>query len=112
MIVTEVKNADAKPNPHGADARSLYDSENGQIAHITLDPDQSLLKHITPVDAAVYILEGDAVVEVGDENASAKKDTLIELPKEIPHSVRNSGKTPLRFLVMKMPRSKKPTKFL
>lgn len=112
MKITEVKNAEAKPNPHGVDVRSIYDSENGQIVHITLNPDQELLKHVTPVDAAVFILEGDAVVEVGKEEEKAGKDTLVEFPKGIPHAVKNAGKTPLHFLVMKMPRPEKPTKFL
>ncbi|MBP2031020.1 mannose-6-phosphate isomerase-like protein (cupin superfamily) [Methanohalophilus levihalophilus] len=112
MIITEVKNADAKSNPHGVDVRSLYNSEHGQMVHITLNPDQKLLKHVTPVDAAVYILEGEAVVEVGDEEEQVGKDTLIEFPKGIPHLVRNAGKAPLRFLVVKMPRPEKSTKFL
>nr|WP_300607542.1 cupin domain-containing protein [Methanohalophilus sp.] len=112
MKVTEIKSAEIKPNPHGVDVRNLYDLEHGQIVHISLNPDQELLKHVTPVDAAVYILEGEAVVKVGDEEKTVGQDSLVEFPKGIPHSVRNSSKTTLRFLVIKMPRQSKPTKFL
>lgn len=112
MIIREIKSAETKPNSHGADVRNLYDSEHGQIVHITLNPDQELLKHVTPVDAAVYILDGEASVRVGDEEEKIGSDTLVEFPEGIPHSVKNSGKTILRFLVMKMPKPLKYTKFL
>ena len=70
----------SKPNPHGVDARSISDTENAQVAHITLQPGEALKKHITPVDVVFYVLEGRGVVEIGEERTEVEADTLIESP--------------------------------
>ena len=50
MKITEVKKADLLKNPHGVKVSKLYDTEHAQAIHITLEPGESLKKHITPVD--------------------------------------------------------------
>ena len=50
MKIVQVKDVSSKPNPHGVDARSISDTESAQVVHITLQPGESLKKHITPVD--------------------------------------------------------------
>jgi mannose-6-phosphate isomerase-like protein (cupin superfamily) len=112
MKIVEVKDVQSKPNPHGVDARNLSDTENAQVVHITLQPGQSLKKHITPVDVVFYVLEGRGVVEIGDERKEVEADTIIESPAKIPHRWLNEGKELLRILVVKTPRPKEQTKVL
>jgi mannose-6-phosphate isomerase-like protein (cupin superfamily) len=112
MIVVEVKNVQSKPNPHGVDARSISDTINAQVAHITLKPGESLKKHITPVDVVFYELEGMGVVEIGDEREDVGSDTLVESPAKIPHRWMNESDKVLRILVVKTPRPKETTKML
>ncbi len=112
MKIVEVRDAQSKPNPHGVDARNLSDTENAQVGHITLQPGQSLKKHITPVDVVFYVLEGRGIVEIGDERKEVEADTLIESPARIPHRWLNEGKGLLRILVVKTPRPKESTKML
>jgi len=112
MKIVEVKDAPSKPNPHGVDARNLSDTENAQVGHITLQPGQSLKKHITPVDVVFYVLEGRGIVEIGDERKEVEADTLIESPAKIPHRWLNESKGLLRILVIKTPRPKESTKML
>jgi quercetin dioxygenase-like cupin family protein len=76
MKIVKVRDAQGKPNPHGVDARNLSDTENAQVSHITLQPGQSLKKHITPVDVVFYVLEGQGIVEIGDERKEVEADTL------------------------------------
>ena len=92
MKVTEVKDVQSKPNPHGVDARSISDTESAQVVHITLQPGEALKKHITPVDVIFYVLEGQAVVEIGDEHKEVGEDTLVESPAKIPHRLINESK--------------------
>ncbi len=99
-------------NPHKVDARRLYDTEHAQVAHITLKPGEKLIRHITPVDVIFYVLEGEGVVEIGDEKETVGPDTLIESPARIPHCWYNQGDKTLRFLVIKAPRPTEPTKLL
>jgi quercetin dioxygenase-like cupin family protein len=112
MKTAEVKYVKSKPNPHGVDARSLSDTESAQVVHITLQPGESLKKHITPVDVVFYVLEGKGVVEIGDERKVVEKDTLIESPARIPHRWTNESSGVVRILVVKTPRPKEATKLL
>ena len=112
MRVIRWKEVDIHPNPHGVDARKIYDTEKAQIIHLTLKPGESLKKHITPVDVIFYVLEGTGIVEIGDEKREVEPDTLIESPARIPHCWYNKGNDVLRFLVIKVPRPAESTKLL
>jgi quercetin dioxygenase-like cupin family protein len=112
MKVVEVKDVQSKPNPHGVDARNLSDKDSAQVAHITLQPGESLKKHITPVDVVFYVLEGQGIVEIGEERKEVGADTLIESPAKIPHRWINESKGLVRILVIKTLRPKEATKIL
>ena len=112
MKIVKVKDVHSKPNPHGVDARSISDTENAQVAHITLQPGEALKKHVTPVDVVFYVLEGRGVVEIGEERTDVGADTLIESPAKIAHRWINESQKPLRILVIKTPRPKEATKML
>jgi mannose-6-phosphate isomerase-like protein (cupin superfamily) len=112
MKVVEVKDMESKPNPHGVDARNISDNDSAQVVHITLQPGESLKKHITPVDVVFYVLEGRGIVEIGEERREVGADTLIVSPARIPHLWINENKEPVRILVIKTPRPKETTKML
>jgi len=104
MQTVEVLKQPVLANPHGVEARKLYDSQHAQVMHITLGPGQSLKKHTTPVDVFFYVLEGTGVVEIGDESREAGPNTLIESPAGGSHCWHNRGDAVLRVLVVKTPR--------
>jgi len=112
MITRKLSEATIMENAHGVDARNLYNTEDAVITVITLDPGQSLKKHMTPVDVAFYVLEGTGVVEIGEEKEEVRKDTLIESPRDILHCWYNESSEPLRFMVIKAPRPTKRTVFV
>jgi len=112
--VINVEETEVAPNPHGVDARKIYDAESAQVVHITLKPGERLKKHVTPVNVAfyVYVLEGKGIIEIGDERKEVGRDTLIESPAGIPHCWYNESDDVLRVLVIKAPRPSKPTRIL
>ena len=112
MKILPVTEAPESPNPHGVAVRKLYDTEHAQVMHITLQPGEALKRHITPVDVFFYALEGEGVVEIGDERATVGADTLVESPVRIPHRLLNESASPFRVLVVKVPRQTDPTKLL
>ena len=79
---------------------------------ITLQPGESLKKHMTPVDVFFYVLEGTGIVEIGTEKATCTKDMLIESPARIPHRWINESNAVFRVLVVKVPRPTEETKIL
>ena len=103
MKTINYKNADSVNNPHGVDARKLHSNEHVQVVHIHLKAGENLKKHATPVDVFFYVLEGEGIVEIGDEKQVVTKDMLIESPKSIPHCLYNESNADFRVLVVKTP---------
>ena len=87
MKITDVAKIVSGPNPHHVDARKIYDTKNAIAVVITLQPGESLKKHMTPVDVFFYVLEGTGIVEIGDERASCTKDMLDREPGKDPAPV-------------------------
>jgi quercetin dioxygenase-like cupin family protein len=112
MKIVAVCDAQCKANPHGVEARTIYDHEEALISHLMLQPGQALKKHVTPVDVAFYVLEGRGEVEIGEEKETVGQDTLVESPKGIPHLWRNVGDGPLRIMVIKLPKPVEKSKML
>ncbi len=112
MKMVNALEANGMQNPHGVKVARLYDTTDAQVMHITLEPGESLKKHITPVDVFFYVLEGTGVVEIGDEKMKVFRDTLVESPKDISHAWSNESDKRFRVLVVKAPRQAAPTKFL
>lgn len=112
MEIINARSVPTMKNPHGVQASKLYDEEHGQAMHILLEPDQSLRRHITPVDVFFYVLEGNGRVEIGEEQQDVQTDMLIKSPAGIPHCWHNTSNNILRILVVKMPRQREKTQIL
>ena len=110
MKITKVADVISGPNPHHVDARKVYESPHAMAVVITLQPGESLKKHITPVDVFFYVLEGTGIIEIGNERASCTKDMLIESPTRIPHRWINESKAVFRVLVVMVPKPTEETK--
>jgi len=102
MKITAVSDVVSGPNPHHVDARKVYDSPHATAVVITLQPDESLKKHVTPVDVFFYVLEGEGIVEIGDERETVGKDRVVESPAMIAHTWKNESSAVFRVLVVKM----------
>lgn len=100
------------PTPHGVKVQKLYDTEHAQTMHITLKPGEALKRHITPVDVFFYVLEGEGMVEIGDEKETVRRDALIDSPAGIPHCWYNESDSDVRILVVKVPRPANKAKLL
>ena len=112
MKITTVSDVVSGPNPHHVDARKVYDSPNATAVVITLQPGESLKRHVTPVDVFFYVLEGEGTVEIGDERATVGGDRIVESPARIPHRWINESDAVFRVLVVKVPRPTEETKLL
>ncbi|MDK2977599.1 MAG: hypothetical protein PWP52_313 [Bacteroidales bacterium] len=112
MKTITYSDAEARENPHGVDARGLYDSKHAMVTHMYIKPGEQLKKHITPVDVIFYVLEGTGIIEIGDEKKEVSKDTLIDSPAKIPHCWYNESDRVLRVLVIKVPKPEGKTKIL
>jgi quercetin dioxygenase-like cupin family protein len=112
MKIVNALEAPEAPNPHGVSARGLHSTEHVQVSMVTLQPGEALRRHVTPVDAFFYVLEGEGMVEIGEERERVSTDMLIHSPARIPHRLINDGDAVFRFLVVKTPRQTESTRVL
>ena len=106
MKITKVTETSIQDTPHKVDVRLIYDNENAQAVHITLQPGETLKRHITPVDVFFYILEGTPTVHIGENEETVEINSLIESPKDIVHHISNNSTQIARVLVVKAPKPK------
>jgi mannose-6-phosphate isomerase-like protein (cupin superfamily) len=51
----------------------------------------------------VLVLEGEALMTLGKDKFTIRKNDLIFIPKKTEHSVKNTGKVPLKVLSIQSP---------
>jgi quercetin dioxygenase-like cupin family protein len=93
MNIIDVKDVQIADTPHKVAVKKLFNFEHATIVHIELKPGEALKRHLTPVDAFFYVLEGNGIVEIGKELANESDDKF-------------------RFLVIKTPTPTSETKIL
>lgn len=103
MKIINVNGTNIKETPHKVAVRPLFSFEHASFVHITLEPGETLKKHITPVDVTFFGLDGTGKVEIGDEIQDIQKDMLVFSPKGIAHRLFNDMDVPFKFLVIKTP---------
>lgn len=59
-------------------------------------------------DQIVYVVEGEAIVRIGDKERHAKPGALVMIPAKTRHHVRNSGRAPLFFVTIYAPPAYSP----
>jgi len=104
MEIKNYKDLEVTETPHKINAYKLYDKDPAQIMHLHLKAGERLKEHITPVDVAIYILEGTPTILVGEKKIVVKKDDIVESPRDIVHCIYNESDKDVRVLVMKLPK--------
>ncbi len=94
----------------GGIATMLFDSSELQgilfFAYGVLKPGEVAESHVDPYEEIYYILQGQAVMTVGDEQQKVAAGDAIWLPHGVPHGMVNDGDEDCVILVTAaMPRS-------
>jgi quercetin dioxygenase-like cupin family protein len=88
----------------GVSVVELYSKVEAQIMHMSIAPGSEVKSHITPVNVAMYVLEGEPIIVIGEERKVCPAGTMVESPKDIPHAIMNPSEETVRLLVMKLPK--------
>ena len=112
MKIINTKDVQISDTPHKVAVKKLINFEHATIVHIELKPGEAVKRHITPVDVNFYVLEGDGIIEIGEEREEITKDQLIFSPAKISHKLLNESEKNFRFLVIKTPTPTTETKIL
>lgn len=68
-------------------SRSLGKCPGGNLSLFAFDEGQELSEHSTPMTAYIQVLEGEAVLTLGDKPFSASAGDIVLLPGSVAHSV-------------------------
>jgi len=86
-------------SPGSVVSKTLLDKKAGTLTLFSFDAGQGLSEHMSPFDASVLILDGEAVITIGGEEVRAKTGDLVIMPARVPHSLR--AEQPFKmFLIM------------
>jgi quercetin dioxygenase-like cupin family protein len=88
---------------HGGGLATQYFSSNELagllfFAYAVVKPGKSIETHIDPYEEIYYILEGEGIMRIGDDEQRVEKGDTIWLPHDIPHSLSNIGSEDCIFL--------------
>ena len=83
---------------------SLFDTPNCFCDLYCLQPSQSQKPHShAGADKIYYVLEGEATIQIGDEEQVLGPGRIVLAPSEVLHGVRNASGQPLSLLVFMAP---------
>ena len=84
--------------------RVLQETKRSQTAIMTIAPGKDAgPEEIHTGDQIIYVVEGEAIVRVGEAERRAGPGALVMIPAGTRHHVRNPGPAPLFFLTVYAP---------
>jgi mannose-6-phosphate isomerase-like protein (cupin superfamily) len=84
--------------------RVLQETDRSQTAVMTIAPGADAgPEEQHDGDQIIYVVEGEAVVHIGDRELHAHPGALVMIPARARHHVRNPGSTPLFFVTVYAP---------
>jgi mannose-6-phosphate isomerase-like protein (cupin superfamily) len=79
----------------GGAATMLFDSTELEgilfFAYAVLKPGKMIESHIDPYEEIYYLLQGQGIMTVGDDQQQVTAGDAIWLPYGVPHSLENNG---------------------
>ena len=69
-------------------SRTILHTPKGSVTIFAFDKDEGLSEHTTPFDALVYLIDGEADITISGEVHRVKKDEIIIMPANQPHSLK------------------------
>jgi len=66
----------------------LLKNNGGTVTLFAFDQGEGLSEHTTPFEALVFVVDGEAEVEIAGEVYSVRSGETITLPANVPHAVR------------------------
>ncbi|MCP4050461.1 MAG: cupin domain-containing protein [bacterium] len=82
-------------------SKTIFKKDNSILTLFALDKGQSIAEHVTPFDALVQILEGEAELVIGGKKVNVKLGESIIMPKDIPHALYAKEKYKMLLVMLK-----------
>lgn len=104
MNIIDINTIEPVLNTQEIVGKKFFTRDELEAVLITIKQGGHLKSHKTPVDVLFLVIKGKAQIEIGDETVTLERLQSIISPKNIPHSVKNSGDEDMEILVLKTPK--------
>ncbi len=88
--------------PFQLDGRIMLSIPSLEIIELNLKPGEAVPKHVNDFDVAIYILEGQGILETGSEKHNVEPGMLAEIGAGEERGLKNTGIKDFKVLVMKI----------
>ena len=78
-------------------SRTIYSDEQTKTILFAFATGQELSEHTSTQIAALYFIQGEADITLGNDSMTAQVGTWVHMPPNLPHSIK--AKTPVLMLL-------------
>ncbi len=82
-------------------SRTLISADTGTVTLFSFDKEQSLSEHTAPFDALVYIIEGQAQINISGQPYQLSQGQIIIMPANKPHSLQATERFKMALVMIK-----------
>jgi quercetin dioxygenase-like cupin family protein len=83
-------------------SREIIAKKTGTVTLFAFDEGQGLSEHTAPFDATVFCLEGEVEVTISGTPILVKKDEMIIMPADQPHSLKAKSKFKMLLIMIRV----------
>lgn len=81
-------------------SRTIVQNKNHNITLFAFDKGEEISSHSSSGDAIITVLDGKALVTIGDNKYSVSKNQTIVMPNNVPHAVEAEEKFKMTLTVI------------
>jgi quercetin dioxygenase-like cupin family protein len=82
-------------------SRTIIDKPAGTLTLFAFAKDQGLSEHKAPFDAFVYVLDGEAVINISGKPHTVKQGEMVIMPANQPHGLRATKSFKMMLVMVK-----------
>lgn len=82
-------------------SKELIKHTTGTMTIFAIAEGQGISEHSAPFDAVVQVVDGEALITIGDEDHTVRKGQMIIMPADIPHALKGSPKFKMILTMIK-----------
>lgn len=95
--------AEANVPDDGILSRTLQNDDRSKVILFGFAPGQELSAHHAPFPAIIYIVEGEASLQLGNDNMEASAGTFAHMSPNLEHGIKAKTKVVMLLTLLKNP---------
>lgn len=82
-------------------SRVLLKNKGGTVTLFAFDEGEGLSEHTAPFDALMFVIDGDASVQIANEDFNVRTGEIITLPANRPHAVKAATRFKMLLIMIR-----------